>query len=94
MDRVVELSREDYVIYNRKMDTVIANKIYIFIIFISILMYLYFFNRNYKAYMNSNIDNRELFKIKLFGSILFIVGGVCLLYFQVNNNSFIFEPII
>ena len=82
-------------IYISKFDGEVANKIYILILVITILIYLYFFRRNYRAYINSDFMNSDIYEIKLFGSILFIVGGLCLLYFQVNSEgNFVGGPII
>ena len=50
--------------------------------------------RNYKAYQKVSEEKKELYQIKLLGSILFIVGGICLLYFQKEQKSFIGIPTI
>lgn len=92
---VADSYQRNYIIYNSKFDGEVANKIYILILVVTILIYLYFFRRNYRAYINSDFMNSDIYEIKLFGSILFIVGGLCLLYFQVNSEgNFVGGPII
>lgn len=71
-----------------------ANKIFEISITISIIIYLYFVYRNYKDYQKVSEEKKELYQIKLLGSILFIVGGICLLYFQKKQKSFIGIPTI
>ena len=69
-----------------------ANKIFDFTLSITILIYLYFVIRNYNSYKNIEENNKKLYSIKLFGSILIIVGDICLLYFQKKQESFIGIP--
>jgi len=66
-----------------------ANYLFLIIIIITILIYIYFFIRNYNAYIKCSEEEKEIYLVKLFGSVFFVVGGVCLLYFQVNNSDFI-----
>ena len=70
-----------------------ASLIFIITLFVTIIVYLYFVNRNYKVYKNSNKRNKTLYKIKLIGSILIDVGVILLLYFQINDPEFIGAPI-
>lgn len=37
-------------------------------------------------------SQKALYRIKLLGSSLLLAGVICLIYFQVNNNSFIGSP--
>ena len=63
-----------------------ANNISIKVLSILIFIYLYFFFRNYNMY--SNKDNPSLEDlIKVIGSFLFVLGTLCLLYFQVNSKD-------
>ena len=71
-----------------------ANKIFDFTLSITIIIYLYFVVRNYYSYKGVTDDKKGLYSIKLFGSILIIVGAICLLYFQKKQNSFIGIPAI
>lgn len=76
-----------------KNDEVVANKIFLFILIISFFIYFYFLIRNINAYERASDDEKNLFSIKVFGSILFIVGVICLIYFQYNQTDFIGTPI-
>ena len=70
-----------------------ANNIFLFVLWISLLIYIYFFIRNIKAYEKVSEEEKELFAIKVFGSILFIVGVICLIYFQYKQTNFIGTPV-
>ena len=63
-----------------------ANKISIFVLTVLLLVYIYFFLRNYNMLKNKERVNKED-RVKLFGSFLFVVGVLCLLYFQVNSED-------
>lgn len=64
-----------------------AREIYLFIIIVTIIVYIYFLNRNYQDYMN---NLRKPFMVRYVGSIFFMVGILCLLYFQISvKNDFI-----
>lgn len=67
-----------------------ANKIFVSTVIITILIYLYFFKRNYDAYLECK--DKRLFQIKLIGSCLLIAGSICLLYFQINDKSYLGAP--
>ncbi len=69
-----------------------ANAIFEFTIIISIIIYFYFLIRNYNALKQAPPAKKELYQINLLGSILFIVGGFCILYFQKNQISFVGVP--
>lgn len=79
---------------NNKEDENVANKIFLFILIISLLIYIYFFIRNVNAFEKSNDEEKELFFIKVFGSVLFIGGIICLIYFQYNQTDFIGTPLL
>lgn len=61
-----------------------ADNLFLFVALISILVYIYFFYRNYADYKKHPNKNYE---IRLFGSILVLIGTLCLLYFQLNNSK-------
>lgn len=85
--------QKKYVISNDNYYEDKANNIYIFILIIVLFLYLYFFNRNYKMYKSKMNEATTEDLIKVMGSIFFIIGTLCLLYFQVNsNNNFIGGP--
>lgn len=71
-----------------------ANNISIRVLTILIFVYLYFFLRNYNMYKNKdNPSNADL--IKVVGSLLFIIGALCLLYFQIHSDdNFIGGPAV
>lgn len=71
-----------------------ANQIFKFTLTITLIIYFYFLNRNYKAYKNAPIKEKNIYKVKVFGSIFLIVGIICLLYFQETETSFINTPAI
>jgi len=68
--------------YNDKKAIDRANKVFLGVIFVSVLIYIYFFIRNYSDYKKQHDKNHE---IRLIGSILILSGTICLLYFQLNN---------
>lgn len=61
-----------------------AENLFLFVALISILVYIYFFYRNYTDY--KKYCNKE-YEIRLFGSILVLVGTLCLLYFQIKTTT-------
>lgn len=71
----------------------VANKIFLFILVISFIIYIYFFIRNINSYERASDEEKEIFSIKVFGSVFFIVGVLCLIYFQVNQTDFIGSPV-
>lgn len=84
-----------YVVTNNEKYENKANNIYVFILIIVLFIYLYFFNRNYKMYKSKMDSATKEDLIKVMGSVFFIVGTLCLLYFQVNSkNNFIGGPAI
>ena len=87
-------NQKKYLIYDNIKYEDDANNLYVFGLILLFLIYVYFFNRNYVMYNNKdNPTNTDL--IKVIGSFLFIVGVICLLYFQLNNqdNFIIGEPV-
>ena len=63
-----------------------ANNIAIFVLSVLFFVYLYFFLRNFNMLNNKDKVNMDD-KIKVFGSFLFVIGVLCLLYFQVNSDD-------
>lgn len=63
-----------------------ANNVSIFVLTTLFFLYLYFFLRNYNMYSNKdNPSKADL--VKVTGSLLFICGVLCLLYFQVHSDD-------
>ncbi|MBQ8219150.1 MAG: hypothetical protein IJZ79_05290 [Bacilli bacterium] len=87
LDILADNYQKKYLINNDKYYENIANKIYIIITIITILIYIYFFTRNYNLYQKSSPDQKDNLKIKLLGSIFLLIGGICLLSSQINNNQ-------
>ena len=61
-----------------------AENLFLFISLISVLIYVYFFYRNYTDYQK--YCNRY-YESRLFGSILILIGTLCLVYFQLYNSK-------
>lgn len=61
-----------------------AQSLFLGVSLISILVYIYFFYRNYTDYKNSCSKCNQ---IRLLGSSLILVGTFCLLYFQLYNKK-------
>lgn len=64
-----------------------ANNVSIFVLIILFFVYLYFFNRNLGMYNDKGIDATKEDFIKVFGSLLFVIGILYLLYFQINSDD-------
>ncbi len=88
-----DIEEKEYVRTHKNKYKIDANKIFKITIFVSILIYIYYFIRNYNAYENTSKNNKKLFAIKLWGSSLYIAGALCLLYFQNKQTSFLGTPI-
>lgn len=71
-----------------------SNKIFEFTLIVTFLIYIYFFIRNYKAYVKATEEEKRLYVIKVLGSAFLIAGVLCLLYFQDSQSSFIGSPAI
>lgn len=87
-------NQKKYVISNKLCYENRANNISIFVLTILFFIYGYFFYRNYTMYNNKDIPS-DIDKIKVIGSLFFIIGTLCLLYFQINSDdNFIGEPVL
>lgn len=84
--------QKDYVRSNEQYYEDKANNISLVVLSILILVYLYFFLRNYNMYSNKNNPSKADF-VKVTGSLFFILGTICLLYFQIkSDDNFIGGP--
>lgn len=84
--------QKDYVRSNIQYYEDYANNISIFVLVVLFFVYLYFFIRNCSMY-NNKINATKTDLIKVIGSLFFIMGVLCLLYFQINSNdNFIGSP--
>lgn len=79
--------QKEYVISNEQYYEDRAGNISIFVLTILLLVYLYFFIRNYNMYKNKGLDATQIDFIKVIGSFFFILGTLCLLYFQVHSDD-------
>ena len=61
-----------------------ANQLFLILSYITLLIYIYFFIRNYHDYQK---HKTKTYEIRLIGSILFLIGTFCLIYFQKNNTA-------
>ena len=75
---------KEYIISKDKKDKEVANNIYIIVLLVLILLYIYFVKANYENYSNSKKYN-DL--IRLYGSVFLLVGGLCFLYYRINDKS-------
>lgn len=69
-----------------------ANNVYIFVLVVIFIIYIYFFYRNYKKFIEVDVNQKGLFLIRLIGSALLVGGSICLLYFQLNQSNSIGTP--
>lgn len=60
-----------------------ANHLFLGIVSFSILIYIYFFARNYYDYQKYKTKSYE---VRLIGSSLILIGTLCLFYFQLTNT--------
>lgn len=63
-----------------------ANNISICVLIILFYIYIYFFLRNYSMY-NGKKNPNDYDLVKVIGSMLFVLGTLCLLYFQLNSDD-------
>lgn len=69
-----------------------SDQIFKFTLIVTLLIYIYFFNRNVKFYNKAHNNQKQLYKIKVFGSLFLIIGIILLIYFQNNQNNFPGSP--
>lgn len=85
--------QKDYVVSNNQFYEDRAKNISIFVLTVLVFVYLYFFIRNYNMYNSKMGEATKEDLIKVMGSVFFILGALCLLYFQVNGeDNFIGGP--
>lgn len=61
-----------------------AENLFLLVALVSILVYVYFFYRNYTDYQK---HCNKYYEIRLFGSVFILVGTLCLVYFQLYNTK-------
>ena len=87
MNIVANYYQKEYVVFNYQYYEDKANNISIIVLSILLFVYLYFFLRNYNMYKNKGIDVAKEDFIKVVGSFLFVIGTICLLYFQISSDD-------
>ena len=85
---------KDFIKTNNQKNLNNANKIFLLILIITFFIYIYFLQRNYKAYKNAKESEKNLYLIKLLGSSFLLAGIICLLYFQLKQSNFIGTPAV
>ena len=65
-----------------------SNDIFEITLIITFFVYIYFLYRNYKLYKRASFEEKELHLIRVFGTILILVGVVCLIYFQTKKSDY------
>jgi len=68
-----------------------AKKIFLFVLIVTLIVYIYFLNNNYNDYINSYGRDRELNGVRLFGTFLLFIGTLILIYFNICNRNDLFE---
>lgn len=79
----------EYIATNSREKELMARDIYKLVLIITILIYLYFLNRNY-SFLKTAYENRQNTKlpfIRLMGSVFLIVGVILLLYVLVESDT-------
>ena len=87
MNIISNYYQKEFVVSNYQYYEDKANNISIVVLSILVFIYLYFFLRNYNMYNNKDNDVTDADFVKVVGSFLFIVGALCLLYFQVSSDD-------
>ena len=75
---------KEYLFGNDIKDMKDANTIYIFVLLILLGLYIYFVKSNYQSYQNNNSQNNL---VRLYGSIFLLIGGLCFLYYRINDRN-------
>lgn len=61
-----------------------SKKIFIFTVSVTILIYIYYMDRNIINLQKVNGKNKGAYLVRLIGTILILIGAFCLLYFQTS----------
>lgn len=66
-----------------------AKKIFTFTVAVSVIIYVYFFKKNYERVeeLKEKKEDSTLAEVRLLGSTFIVVGILCLLYFQLNSQT-------
>ena len=87
---------QKYYVTKNKIDKQKAKTLFIISLIIVLLIYIYYFNRNYNILKKSIHSNKNTFNesIRTYGTILLIIGIICFIYYQISDdNSFGSPPV-
>lgn len=74
-----------YIRENDKKADIRAKKIFFYVLIVTIIIYMYFFIRNYHDVQNH--PGNDEYEIRLLGSVFMLAGTICLLYFQIETTT-------
>ena len=88
--------QKKFLITGERNDEKKARKIFAIALIISIFIYLYFIYRNYNDLQDAIKNNQSVPQsyIRLFGSILILVGALCILYYIESSSTPIGQPAV
>lgn len=69
---------------NDKSCQIKADKLFLFLTFVSLIIYIYFLARNYSDYQKHKSKSHE---VRFLGSILVLVANICFIYFQLTTRT-------
>ena len=58
------------------------NTIFEVIFILTFFIYVYLFVRNYNSYQEALEEDRSIYLVRVFGSVFFITGILCFIYYQ------------
>ena len=79
-------TEEEYVTTKQETYHDKSNKIFEITLMVTLLIYIYFFIRNYKALEKVPYHEKRLYEIRLLGGSFLIAGILLLIYFQTHQN--------
>ena len=89
-----DFNSEEYILTKEKIYKENSNNIFLITLVVTFFIYIYFLNRNYKAYIKATPEEKNLYIVKVLGSSFLIAGIICLIYFQLKDSNFIGSPAI
>ncbi len=84
---------KEYLFSNDIKDKKTANTIYLIVLSILIVLYVYFIKVNHQAYTNCQDNEREAYLVRLWGSIFLLIGGLCFLYYRIDDRNNAISPV-
>ena len=89
-----DLIEQESVTTNDNDKKLIAHNIYTLAVIGSIILYLIFFKRSKNSLDEAISNNKDTFpyKVRLIGSIFFVIGILCVFYFTINEPQDIDSP--